>query len=239
MIVLAAGTGSRLHPLTADRPKCLVPVAGKPILEHVLESATEVGLRDVVLVGGYKAEALDRYGRKVVVNERYAQTNMVESLFCAEAYFEPGFVLSYGDIIYTPSVLRRCASATSPVSVVVDKAWRSYWEARFADPLADAESLRIDQHGLISDIGRKVGSLDEIEAQYIGLLAFRGVGVQWLRQARQSLGQEARRAFMTDLIMRLIEMGRPVSAVPIEGQWAEVDSVGDIAVAERRMREAW
>lgn len=246
LIVLAAGQGERLRPLTDDRPKCLVELAGETLLDRQLRVAREMGLADIVVVAGYRAEQLHRPGIAVVVNEHYATTNMVRSLFCAERFFGEGFVLSYGDIAYAPGVLRRLLGDSSPVAVAVDCDWRRYWEMRFVDPLRDAESLRTDGDGRIVSIGRKETEIERIEAQYIGLLALRGRGVDMLRDAYRAAEESARlgrgpfdrdvplqRLFMTDLLQGMVDLGYPVAAVPIDGGWVEVDSLSDLHLAER------
>lgn len=246
MIVLAAGQGTRLRPLTDIRPKCLVELCGQTLLDRLLHAARSVGIDDVVVVGGYLADQLRRSDLRVVVNPDYETTNMVSTLFCAEDLFCAGFILSYGDIAYSPAVLQTLLADPSPVGVVVDRDWRRYWELRFSDPLSDAESLRLGPGGHIKSIGQRETDIDRIEAQYIGLMAFRGPGVEALRQtyaAAQAAERDGRlpsnasrplsKFFMTDLLQRMIDLGYPVTAVPIEGGWVEIDDLHDLELAEK------
>src|SRR5581483_2753481 len=147
VIILAAGSGSRLLPLTAERPKCMVPLKGRPLLEWQLAAAREAGATRVVVVTGYKAESVAARGIVTVSNPRFATTNMVESLWCAEEHFGDEFTVSYGDIAYEPGVLAELWAEPRRSAVVVDDAWREYWSRRFSDVLSDAESLRIDEAG--------------------------------------------------------------------------------------------
>lgn len=244
LIILAAGMGSRLRPLTDDRPKCLVELAGKPLLAHQIATARAAGITDIVVVGGYRAAMLRDYPVTVVENPAFETTNMVESLFAAERLFGDGFVLAYGDIVYGPAVLDAVLGDRAPIAVAVDLDWHAYWSQRFADPLDDAETLRLGTQGRILDIGRKPTSLAEIEAQYLGLLAFRGSGVAALRAAHAAIhaqpggmdaetGRSVSKLYMTDLLRRLIARGEAVTAVPVRGGWVEVDSTDDLALAER------
>jgi len=82
-IILAAGQGTRLAPHTNDRPKCLVELAGQSMLSRQLAVLGELGIDDIVLVGGYRSDQLAGFGHKVVRNQDFATTNMVHSLFCA------------------------------------------------------------------------------------------------------------------------------------------------------------
>jgi choline kinase len=250
MIILAAGQGTRLRPLTDDRPKCLVSLAGHTLLERQIETARKAGIKDIVAIGGYRAEQLTHFGIDVIVNSDFATTNMVRTLFCACDLFGEQFVMSYGDIVYSEQVLRQVITAHVPVAVAIDKSWRSYWEQRFEDPLSDAETLAIDSEGNILDIGQKPTHIDLIQGQYIGLVAFRGQGVEAVTAAYRKaetdtpLGRKPfdgprtlDQLYMTDLLQGLIKHGQKLSAVPINGGWVEVDSVSDLKLAETLIAE--
>lgn len=180
-------------------------------------------------------------GIRTIHNSAWAETNMVESLFCAADEFGTDLLVCYSDIVYTPTVLETLLASDHAVSVIVDQDWRRLWEQRFDNPLSDAESLRIDIDGCITDIGQKVDNIDDIEAQYIGLMRFKGNGIDVLRAARESWGSTSRpwmtkrpvnKAYMTDLLSEMILLGNQVHAVPVHAGWFEVDDAEDIAVAE-------
>src|SRR2546429_5169036 len=79
-IILAAGQGTRLLPLTEHRPKCMVEIAGKPLLYWQLEVLRNCGVTNIGLVTGYKAQSIDALGVHVFRNADYMSTNMVASL---------------------------------------------------------------------------------------------------------------------------------------------------------------
>jgi choline kinase len=250
MIILAAGEGRRLRPLTDNKPKCLVELCGEPLLEWQLSAARGAGLDDFVIVGGYLAEQLRRPGVRVIENLHYGTSNMVVSLFCAEAHFDSMFTLSYGDIVFDTETLELLLESGAPISVVVDKNWYSYWKLRFDDPLSDAESLRLDRQGNIQDIGQPEKEIKRIEGQYIGLMSFRESGVDILKKAykvaleadRRGLdpfgcGRPLSNMYMTDFLQGIIALGYPVRAIPVSGGWLEIDSLRDLTVAEELIKE--
>jgi choline kinase len=250
VIILAAGSGSRLLPLTADRPKCMVALKGRPLLEWQMAAAREAGATRIVLVTGYKAENVAAPGIVTVVNPRFATTNMVESLWCAEQYFGDEFTVSYGDIVYEPGVLAELWAAPQRSAVVVDDAWKGYWSKRFDDILSDAETLRVDAEGKIIDIGQKPASLDEIESQYIGLFRLGRDAIEAAARIRREgrpldpalpgWGAPPRpleKWYMTDLLQAMIKSRISLRAVRISGRWVEVDSVRDLALAEELCTE--
>lgn len=245
-VILAAGRGSRLHPYTDDRPKCLTVLGGVPLIDRQLRTLRAAGVDDVVIVTGYFSEQLALPGTRQRHNPNWSTTNMVESLFCAAQDFGTDIIVAYSDIVYEPRVLKALLDSPYPISVVVDRLWRPYWELRFGDPLRDAETLHMDDAGRIVEIGNKPASVAEIQAQYMGLMRFSGHGIAALRRARESLRTVRRpwmdkrpieKAYMTDLLMEMIMIGDPVMAVPVEGGWLEIDTVDDYKITESMIRD--
>lgn len=239
-ILLAAGRGSRLGRYTADQPKCLTRLGDRSLIERQIETIRNAGIEEIVLATGYRAEMLEFEGIRCVHNPDWATTNMVETLFCAEEDLTDDVIISYTDIIFEQRVLRALVDSPHDVSVVVDRQWRNYWEHRFEEPLSDAESMRISKEGQILELGQTVTNLNEIQAQYIGLMRFRHGGLESLRTAYHSLGKiprdwmqarPIRQAYMTDLLMELILGECDVYAVSINGGWLEIDTENDLTSA--------
>src|SRR5215210_680792 len=120
-IVLAAGAGSRLRPLTERRPKCMVELGGVPLLERQLAVLHGAGINDVTIVVGAHADAVEAPQATLVVNPNWKRSNMVASLFCARETLQRGddVVIAYGDIVYEPRVLAELLAADGPLAVVV------------------------------------------------------------------------------------------------------------------------
>ena len=106
LVILAAGEGKRLRPLTQARPKCLVEIKGKPLLDWQIEVAEQAGIKEIILVKGYLQEKIDRTGVRSYINKNFSTTNMVETLWCANEEFDEDIIISYGDIIYELHILK-------------------------------------------------------------------------------------------------------------------------------------
>ena len=237
-IILAAGMGTRLRPLTNDRPKCLVELAGKPLLEHQISVLHSMGILDIHVVGGYLAKKLERPEITLHVNSDFQTTNMVYTLFQAEKELDgrQDVIISYGDIVYEASVLEKLLECEGPVCVVSDRQWLRYWRARFTDPLDDAETFRVDGQGKIRDLGKKPQTLDEVEGQFIGLIKFRQDVLPELKNVWSALQQSsalgaAEKLYTTDFLQQLIDEDWELRPVFIENSWAEIDSQEDLTVA--------
>lgn len=250
-ICLGAGKGTRLRPITDDRPKPLVTVSDRPIVEWLQAAVSQVGIEDRVIVTGYLGDQLaERADAVRYHNPDYDTTNMVQSLWCAQAELEGPVVISYGDILYTPSVLSAVLESDHDIAVAVDHDWKPYWERRHDDPLTDAESLSI-RNDRITSIGQPIYNLTTPDGQYIGLMKLTSKGTQELRDAYQearSQQEEGTTPFgsdrtlnelhMTDLLQGLVDRGADVGPVRINGMWVEVDTEWDLEIAEAVCRPA-
>lgn len=234
-IILAAGEGKRLRPYTNIKPKCMVEIEGKSLIDRQINVLQENGFDDIIIIGGYKSEMLKGKGHKLLVNHRYYETNMVWTLFCAEDYLDEEVVISYGDIVYSPDILRSLISSKNDISVTIDMHWEDYWRERNENPLDDAETLKIRNDGSIEEIGQIPNSLSEIQGQYMGLMKFTSKGLKLLKSLYNNykkngtiMDKACENAFMTDLLMQLITDKIKIQSVKIYSPWVEVDTVDDL-----------
>jgi len=238
IIILAAGQGTRLRPYTNDRPKCMVELAGKPLLHHQLATIQNVGfsVNSIALVGGYLKEKLIAPGTHLYENSHYATTNMVSTLFCAEKFMSPGedLLICYGDIVYEPKVLRKLLDNEGEVTLAADAKWKELWSLRMDDPLSDAETFRV-RDGRVIELGKKPTGYDEIQAQYMGLIRIRGDRVKAFIDFYHSLdrsgtydGKDFDNMYMTSLIQALIDSNWDVRPALVENGWIEVDTASEL-----------
>jgi L-glutamine-phosphate cytidylyltransferase len=241
VIILAAGQGTRLRPLTNDRPKCMVELNGKPLIKYQLDLFEKFNIKDVNAVTGYLHEKINFKGLKKFYNPKFDSTNMVTSLFCADELFD-GFddiLISYGDIIFNDCVLSAIEQSEGQISVVVDKNWKEYWKVRMDNPLSDAETLKIDKNGFIKELGKKPNSYEDIEGQYIGLIKIRKDMVKQVRDYYQSLnkdslydGKDYNNMYMTSFLQMLADRVIPLMPVFINNGWIEVDEPTDLKFSQ-------
>ena len=234
-IILAAGEGIRLRPYTLDRPKCLVEIDGVSLLDRQLDVLKSEKISPIILIGGYRADMLIRPEIDLRINAKYAETNMVSTLFCAISDISGNLIVSYGDIVYSREILQSLLKSSADIAVTVDMDWREYWSARNDNPLDDAETLKLHKDGRILELGQKPDSLLDIDGQYMGLMKFSAKGAEILKQAyrfaRESgliRNKKLEKAYMTDLLQSLIDAGFRVESVPVYGGWVEIDTVRDL-----------
>jgi choline kinase len=239
-VILAAGRGSRMGHLGGDRPKCLVELEGKPLIERQIAALRRGGVDEVGVVRGYRAEMIDFPSLSYFANERWAETNMVMSLAAASSWLRSGpVIVSYGDIFYRSELVRGLADAPGQLVISYDRAWRRLWTRRFADPLADAETFRINTAGQLLEIGGKTTQIEDIEGQYMGLLKFTPPAWSAVEALLRTLDTPTRdRLDVTGLLRRLLggkELA--IDTFASEGQWGEIDNPEDVALYQNMVRQ--
>jgi len=236
-IILAAGRGSRMKSLTDDRPKCLVELRGKSLLEWQLDALRAAGITEIAIVTGYKRELLANRGLVEFHNPRWAETNMVSSLACAQEWLkEEPCIVSYSDIFYEPRAVKSLIATDALLALTYDPEWLELWSKRFGDPLLDAETFRLTPANTLAEIGEKPRSVDEVQGQYMGLLRFTPKGWAELEYIRSSLSSvQCDKMHMTGTLQLLIEAARvPIKSIPYDGIWGEIDLEDDLDVYENQ-----
>lgn len=231
-IILAAGRGSRMKNLTEERPKCLIELHGKPLLEWQLSALREAGIEEIAIVTGYKHELLGDRGLTEYYNSRWAETNMVSSLSCAQEWLkaEP-CIVSYSDIFYSNQAVRLLMDCPAPLAVTYDPHWLKLWAERFEDPLIDAETFRLKPDNYLAEIGNKPKSVEEVQGQYMGLLRFTPDSWEILVKLREQLPPHVKDSMhMTASLNLLIKNGMQIFGIPYYGIWGEIDTPSDLEV---------
>lgn len=249
-VILAAGEGKRLRPLTKDRPKGMIEIAGKSLIQHQIETFQKFNIKEIFIVTGYLGNKINFKDVSYFNNEKYDTTNMVETLFCAKEILTEEVIVSYGDIIFEGKVLQKLIESVHDLTVVVDINWKKYWEMRFDNPLSDAESLVLDSERFIQSIGQKVNNISEIQGQYIGLMKFQGKGLEDLKKIYQQAKKQSisgsnvlnhnvkfEKSYMTDFLQALISSGLQIKSVPIKNGWLEVDSINDYELYQKMIND--
>ncbi len=243
-IIIAAGMGTRLSSLTNDKPKCLLEINGKTILQHQLDAFHANGITDISLIKGYKKEAINYSNLKYYINDNYRNNNILNSLFYAEKEMNNKFIASYSDIIFGADVVRRLMESGGDIAIVVDIDWNGYYEGRTEHPIEEAENLIFDPDKNVVEIGKIVSNKKDVDGEFIGMLKCtkRGAEIfkEYFHKAKNEFyGKPFIRAktfdaaYLTDFIQYLVHNGIEVKCVTIERGWIEIDTVQDFERAPK------
>ena len=232
-IILSAGQGKRLLPLTADRPKCLLSIEGQSLIEWQIGELFKSGIDRVLVVTGYHADRVEdllsrRYGPdrvEVLYNPTYSWADNLFSCWVARHEMGEEFVLLNGDTLFEAEVLKRLLDApVHPVTVVTHK--KSYYDA-------DDMKVSLDGERLVN-IGKKLAS-NRVDAESIGMILFREKGPLMFRSALENAMRDASASKKWYLsIIAQMARSMPVWTFAANGlQWCEVDFPVDLKHAQR------
>ena len=173
VIILAAGMGSRLGPLTNDKPKCMIKLLGQTLIERQIKIFHSYGINDITIVTGYKSKVVDIPDVNYVNNVNYETTNMNESLFralletemceectsgcreCNGTGLSPAkpILVTYGDIAFEPRILSQmlkfCEAYPSVIGLAARINWKEYYQNRTMHPLSEAENVLIENRRIL------------------------------------------------------------------------------------------
>jgi choline kinase len=243
-IIVAAGPGSRMMPHTIDRPKCLLEVGGKTILQRAIDSLRQNGIEKIAVVRGYRGELINCPDVTYYENPDFGETNILRSLFCAEDEMDDDFIVSYADILYSGDIVAKLMDSSEGIVLTVDVAWIQRYRGRDQHPVSEAELVRVE-NGRVVAIGKGVVKPEEAHGEFIGLAKFNRSGVENMKTAYHRAEKKPSdapfhrsaslaTAYLNDMIQELVDNGNTVKTVDINGDWMEIDTPQDLEEARRK-----
>lgn len=231
-IILSAGQGSRLLPLTEDRPKCLIDFAGKSLLRWQIEALAANGISDVTVVTGFCSDRVEQelasitdVTARALFNPFYHVADNLGSCWMARDAMATDFIILNGDTLVSPAIVARLlATSDHPITVTVD-----------VKDGYDADDMKVERSGdRLVTIGKTL-TPEQTNAESIGMLAFRGDGPARFRREVEAMMRTP--AGVSNWYLRAIDRIAPegiVGTAEIKGLgWAEVDYPSDLVAAEK------
>ena len=248
VIILAAGMGSRLMPLTNDRPKCMVKLLDDTLIERQIKIFHSYDINDITIVTGYKNEVIDMPNVNYVNNPNYETTNMNESLFCALKPSNSSVLVTYGDIVFEPKIVQQMLEITNDIRLAVRINWKEYYQNRTMHPLSEAENVLIE-NGRILETRKNISKALENQqiGEFLGIMMLSSEQIKILLERYSDLkknhtgtfhgSSSLSNAYITDMIQDMIDYGVNVNPVFTEGKWFEIDTPEDLKNAEKEFEE--
>lgn len=225
-IILSAGQGSRLLPLTANMPKCLIRIDGKAIIDHQLDALAAAGVAQAVVVGGYRFDTLAAHvegrgdGTQLRLNPFWMAASSISSVWAARDLLEGDFALMNGDTVYAPGLLAESFAACVPgINLLV----QPVGSAMLDDMLVEVED------GLVRAVGK---TLDPARARYrsLGVIVGRQDEGRYRAALDQVIAREGGILNYHHAIVADIAATDPVRAIVVDrDDWIEIDRPEDIA----------
>ena len=222
-IIIAAGYGSRLRPLTSDTPKSLVEIDGKSIITYPIDALVTAGITDISIVVGYRANEITGYLKKQYpnlnfsYNEDYDGDNAL-SVFAAHPFIgDDPFVLAMGDHLISPSIVTTLLSNRDINRTLCVDA-----ESNNASQLSDGTRVMADSMGRIIEIGKELKDWQSIDTGVFMMDA------EVLYNIKYLMKHNGKRVSISEVVQHMADTGRHFQVCDVSGQfWADVDTAED------------
>ena len=233
-IVLAASRGQGMDDLTQDRPKVMLPVGGVPMLRRQIDKFKKQGINDITVVAGYRHDAIDVQGAKILLNEDWESTGELASLACAMDDFTSDTVIIYGDLLFRSYMLHNLLDWDAELLVAVDSSLLSNVVGNAHDLAycsAPDNRAMYQQKVSLDQVTTESGFQGrQVDGRWIGMMRVSGQGAEQLRSAMRTLSQQ--KNFSTlgipDLLNQLIKDGHPPQVQYVNGHWMDINTLGDL-----------
>ena len=239
VIILAASQGKELGELTLDKPKVMVPVRGKAILSHIVDTYNSINIKDLTVVRGFAKDAVSLSNINFVDNDDYNSTGELWSLklaLDAQKKQPECTIISYGDVLFHKYIVQMMQDADDDFVVMVDADWsQSRNLNRHADWVQCSHSNSRQNYGEHVTL-RKVGdnmNQDDINGEWMGFLKVSKNGMGRVNSVISTIFDEdsTKDVKLPQLINQLIENGEKIRVLYTTGHWLDVDSLDDIVEA--------
>ena len=219
-VVLAAGRGTRMRELTADLPKPMIEVRGKPVLRHIVEGLRDAGIRAILLIVGYRADTVRNFcgdGSRYNIAIQYATQTVQDGTgrvlnLARDFVKDTPFILSYGDILVDPANYRRVVDLPDEIEAIIT--------VTQGEDVSKGGAVFLNDRMELIDL-REKAQPGEVETSWYnaGLYAFRPSIFEFTAKLRPSPRGEYE---LTDAIRALAHSEKKVRALELTGEWADV-----------------
>lgn len=230
-IILAAGLGSRLRPITDEKPKCMVPVNEEPIIHKQISNLLDNGIKenDIIVVGGYKAEILEEYLKntfpivKMIHNSRYAETNNMYSLYLAmKEVGDSAFLLMNADVFFDGNVIDGILACESENAIASDK----------TQYLEESMKICVREGGRITHISKAISEEDHFAVSIDVYKISKKASQILMNIIKDFIEVRKDENSWTEVALDQIFDTCEFKPYVIEGRWVEIDNHDDLKLAE-------
>lgn len=220
-VILAAGNGSRMGALTSDRPKPMLPVGRRTLIERAIAALECAGIRDITVVAGYQQHVLRAHldGRvRFVENPHYRETNSLYSLWLAAAHLTGGAVILNSDVLFPFAMLDRLLRAPLADALLYDRG-----------SVLDPETMKVKLHGPLVIGMSKDFPVDEADGENVGIVKVGAEGARALMAILDRLVIGGAHTAWAPQAFAELARRRPLGAIDVAGlPWTEIDTPDDL-----------
>ena len=244
VIILAAGSGTRLNQNTQDIPKVLLDINGKSILDRQILPLKKYGVNEIFVVIGYKKDKHIRKDVKYFFNPKYSETDQLGSLMIARKEIFGDVLIVFGDIIFDSDILQQVLASNDDIAVAIDLDWEKSYEERSDNPKSLADKVLINQNKIVQISAKKILLEPKNKVgEFLGIIKLSTNGSKILIKKYEELekshtgkfhdADSLEKAKLVDILQELIDSKIKISPLIISGKWCEIDTPKDLERARK------
>jgi len=252
VIIPAAGK----DPIFKDKPKSLIKISGKTILERQIENIKKTGLTNISLIKGYKGDGINFENIKYYENKEFEDKHSLHSLMKARNSMDNGFILIYSDILFNDEILKKLIQTESDIVLLVDNSY-TYHKHEIdkkldliitkTKPSSFYRTLQPQTMTQIECIGKNIDK-NNADYEFIGIAYFSDKGAEILKKVFDDCEKKYKnkpfhesssfkKAGVTDIIQEIIDRGFVVNALKVYKGWMEIHKKEDVKIASDMIKE--
>ena len=232
-IIIAAGKGSRIPEFTKDIPKSLIKINNKSLLKRQIDQMRNFKIKHIAIVKGYKSNKINFENIKYFYNLDYKINEQLDSLMVANKWFTDDLLVSFSDIIYENSILKKIIKSKYDFTIAVQKNWKKKYKDRFDHPISQADKVSI-RNKKIYDIGKKI-SENKANGEFLGIFKLSKNMCKNVMKEYKKLNKikKTNKLQLHNFFQYLIKKNFNIKPTFVNGKYMEIDTYNDFTIARK------
>ena len=231
-IIIAAGSGKRIPEFSKLIPKSLIKINKKSILKRQIDFMTKAKISNIAVIKGFKSDKINFKKIKYFYNKNYKNNEQLESLFSAKAWFTDDLLITFSDIIYEDSIIKKIIKSRHSFTIAIQKNWKKKYKKRFDHPTNQADKVFIKNNKIV-DIGKKL-SIDKANGEFLGIFKIdknmcnKFINYYKILKKNKKTNKMQIHHFFNHLIKKNIN----IKPTYFHGKYMEIDTLNDYKIAK-------
>jgi choline kinase len=241
-IILAAGSGTRISKNFPALPKALIQVNNISIISRQISLFKKNGIDEIIVITGPFKEKFSMPDITCVYDQKFEEHDILGSLMEAREHIFGDVIITYSDIIFEDLILKKILQTNLDIGIAVDLDWKKAYENRKSHAISEAENILFDNSRNILEIRKNIRNSNLEIGEFLGIIKLSNNGCKLLLKRYDEIRNDKcgrfydtkslTKAYLTDMIQKLIESKIEVKPILISGKWCEIDTIEDLKRAE-------
>lgn len=232
-IIIAAGRGTRIPEFSNTIPKSLIKINNKPILKRQIDQMRNFKIKQIAIVKGYKSHKINYKNIKYFYNKNFKTNEQLDSLIVASKWFTDDLLVSFSDIIYENSILKKIIKSKHDFTIAVQKNWKKRYQYRYDHPLSQADKVFIKNNS-VCDIGKKILE-KKTNAEFLGIFKISKKMCKIFIKEYNLLkkNKKTNKLQIHNFFQYLIKKKFNIKPTYVNGKYMEIDTFNDFNIAKK------